>query len=353
MKKLLYILVAVVLIGAVAYTLNKNKKEMTAKAAVAEIKSEAIPVTLTQVENAKLDKSFTAQGNFEPIQSLTLVSEISGQIQKVYKRKGDKVRAGELLLQVEDNTSAANLATANANYQKALKDLERMKNLIAGDAVTKRQLEEAQINVNATRAQLVAARQNQANTRVTAPINGQINAMYIEVGSYLNANAGTRLYDIVNVDRLKLNVKVSESEVLLINRGQKVKVTANAGGAQEYEGTVTAIGAAADASLKYDVEIEVKNTANNNLRAGMYGTAFFPVNAQRDALLLPREAIVGSIQDPSVWVVSNDKASLRKVKVGIVTQDQVEILDGVQPGENIVRTGQINLREGIQVTTLK
>ncbi|WP_066833575.1 efflux RND transporter periplasmic adaptor subunit [Rufibacter ruber] len=353
MKKLIYILVAVLLIGAIAYTLNKNKKEMTEKAAVAEIKSEAIPVTLTEVQNAKLDKSFTAQGNFRPVQSLTLMAEVSGQIQRVYKRKGDKVRAGEVLLQVEDNTSSANLATAQANYQKAQKDLERMKNLIAGDAVTKRQLEEAQINVNATRAQLVAARQNQSNARVTAPINGEINEMYIEVGSYLNANASTKLYDIVNVDRLKLNVKASEAEVLLINRGQKVKVTANAGGAQEYEGTVTAIGAAADASLKFDVEIEVKNTANNNLRAGMYGTAFFPVNAQRDALLLPREAIVGSIQDPSVWVVNNNKASLRKVKVGVVTQDQVEILEGIQPGEKIVQSGQINLREGIQVSVLK
>ncbi|WP_205499953.1 efflux RND transporter periplasmic adaptor subunit [Rufibacter psychrotolerans] len=351
MKKLIYILVVVALLGAVAYTLNKNKEEMTAAAAVAEIKSEAIPVTLTEAQTAKLDKSFTAQGNFQPVQSLKLLSETSGQIQRVLKRKGDRVRAGELLIQVEDNTMSANLATAQANYQKAQKDLERMKNLAAGDAITKRQLEEAQINVDATRAQLVAARQNQGNTRVTAPISGEINAMHIEVGSYLNP--GTPLYDIVNVDRLKLNVKVSESEVLLINRGQKVKVTATAGGAQQYDGTVTAIGAQADPTLKYDVEIEVKNSANNNLRAGMYGTAFFPVADQRDAMLLAREAIVGSIQDPSVWVVKDNKAYIRKVKVGTVTQDQVEVLEGVQPGEKVVQSGQINLREGIQVTTLK
>jgi RND family efflux transporter MFP subunit len=177
--------------------------------------------------------------------------------------------------------------------------------------------------------------------------------MYIEVGSYLNAGAGTRMYDIVNVDRLKLNVTVSESEVLLIRKGQPVKVMANAGGAQEYEGRVTAIAAQADATLKYEVEIEVKNTANNNLRAGMYGTASFEIADQRDAMLLARQAIVGSIQDPSVWVVNGDKATLRKVKVGTVTQDQVEILDGVQPGEKVVQSGQINLREGIQVSALK
>ncbi|WP_207431785.1 efflux RND transporter periplasmic adaptor subunit [Sabulibacter ruber] len=350
MKKLIYILVVVVLIGAVAYTLNKNKKEMTEKAAVAQIKSEAIPVTLTEAKSAKLDRSFTAQGNFRPVQSLTLLSETQGQIQRVLKRKGDRVRAGELLVQVEGNTMNANLVTAQANYEKAKRDLARFENLAAGDAITKRQLEDARLQVNSARAQLVAAQQNMSNTRVTAPINGEINEIYIEVGSFLNP--GTKMYDIVNVNSLKLNVQVSEAEVLLINKGQRVKVTANAGGRQEYEGRVTAIAAQSDATLKYDVEIEVKNTSNNNLRAGMYGTAFFEVADQRDALLLSRQSIVGSIQDPSVYVVKDNKAYLRKVKVGTVTQDQVEILDGVQPGEKVVQSGQINLREGIQVTTL-
>ncbi|WP_181303983.1 efflux RND transporter periplasmic adaptor subunit [Rufibacter sp. XAAS-G3-1] len=351
MKKLIYILVVVVLVGAVAYTLNKNKKEMTEAAAVAEIKSEAIPVALTEAKTAQLDKSFTVQGNFEPVQSLTLMSETSGQIQRVLKRKGDRVRTGDLLVQVESSTMNADLATAQANYEKAKRDLGRFENLAAGEAITKRQLEDVRLNVSTTRAQLVAARQRLTKTRITAPISGEINEMYIEVGSYLNP--GTKLYDIVNVDRLKLNVTVSEAEVLLVKEGQKVKVSANAGGTQEYDGTVTAIAAQADATLKYDVEIEVKNTAKNNLRAGMYGTAAFQVADQRDAMLLAREAIVGSIQDPSVWVVKDNKASLRKVKVGVVTQDQVEILDGVQPGEKVVQSGQINLREGIQVTPLK
>ncbi|MFC6998993.1 efflux RND transporter periplasmic adaptor subunit [Rufibacter roseus] len=350
MKKLFYILVVVLLIGAAAYTLNKNKQEMATNAAVSELKSEAIPVSMAEAKVAKIDRSFTAQGNFAPIQSLTLMSETSGQVQRVLKRKGDKVRAGELLVQVESNTMAADVATAQANYEKAQRDLGRFENLAAGEAITKRQLEEVRLNVNATKAQLVAARQRLAKTRITAPISGEINEMYIEVGSFLNM--GTKLYDIVNVDRLKLKVKVSEAEVLMVKKGTKVKVNANAGGGTEYEGTVTAIAAQSDATLKYDVEIEVKNAANNNLKAGMYGTAFFEVADQRDALLLPRQAIVGSVQNPSVYVVQNGKAALRKVKVGAVMQDQVEIIEGVQAGEKVVQSGQINLREGIQVTTL-
>ncbi|MBF9254547.1 efflux RND transporter periplasmic adaptor subunit [Pontibacter sp. 172403-2] len=350
MKKVIYIIVALVVLAAVGFKLMSNKEQMAANAAVADIRSDAIPVAITEVTSDKLDKSFMAQGNFAPIQSLTLLSETQGQVQKVYKRKGDKVKAGDLLLKVESNTMAADLATAQTNAEKAKRDLERFENLAAGDAITQRQLEDARLAAKSTHAQLVAARQRLNKTSITAPINGEINEIYVEVGSYLSS--GTKLYDIVNVDKLKLQVKASESEVLLINKGDKVTVKADAGAGEEYEGVVTAIAAQADPSLKFDVEIEVKNAADN-LRAGMYGTAFFKVDAQRDAMLLPREAIVGSIQNPSVFVVNNGVANARQVKVGVVTQDKVEILEGVKPGEQVVRSGQINLREGTKVSVLK
>ncbi|WP_266204851.1 efflux RND transporter periplasmic adaptor subunit [Pontibacter kalidii] len=351
MKKVIYIVVVLVILAAVGYKLMANKEQMAANAAIAEIKSDAIPVSITEVKTERLDKSFTAQGNFAPIQSLTLLSETQGQIQRVLKRKGEQVKAGELLLQVESNTMTADLATAQTNAEKAKKDLERFEKLAAGDAITQRQLEDARLAAKSTQAQLVAARQRLTKTRITAPISGEINEIYVEVGSYLNM--GTKLYDIVNVDKLKLKVKASESEVLLISKGDKVTVRADAGAGQEYEGVVTAIAAQADPTLKFDVEVEVKNAANNNLRAGMYGTAYFEVADQRDAMLLPRETIVGSIQNPSVYVVKDGVANMRKVKVGVVTQDKVEILEGVQPGEQIVRSGQINLREGMKVTLLK
>ncbi len=350
MKKLIYILLAVIIVGAVAYKLMSNKKEMAATAAVAEIKSQAISVALTEPKTGKIDKSFTAQGNFAPMNALTLTSETSGQVLKVFKRKGDKVRAGEVLAQVEANTMSADLATAQANFEKAKRDLGRYENLAAGEAITKRQLEEARLNVKVTEAQLVAARQRVNKTRITAPISGEINEIYIEVGSFLNM--GAKLYDIVNVDKLKLKVQVNEAQVLLIDKGQKVKVKADVNAAQEFEGTVTAIAAQATNALKYDVEIEVKNPAKNSLRAGMYGTAAFQIQEHRDALLIPREAIVGGIQDPSVYVVQNGIASLKKVKAGTVTQDQVEIVDGLTAGDKVVRSGQINLVNGSKVQAI-
>ena len=350
MKKFIYILLVIIIAAAIGFRLMSNKEEMAAKAAVSEIKSDAISVQVADAKTGKVDKSFTAQGNFAPIQSLTLTSETTGQIQKVLKRKGDKVRAGELLLQVEANTMSADLATAQANYEKAKRDLGRFENLAVGEAITKRQLEEARVAVKVTEAQLVAARQRVNKTRITAPISGEINEIYVEVGSYLTM--GAKLYDIVNVEKLKLKVQVDESQVLLIKEGQKVKVKADVSATQEFAGTVTAIAAQATNALKYDVEIEVKNPEKNSLRAGMYGTAAFEIAEQRDALLLPRESIVGGIQDPSVYVVENGMAKLKKVKVGTVTQDQVEIVTGVNAGEKVVQSGQINLRDGMKVSVL-
>ena len=350
MKKLIYILIAIALVFTVAYTLINNKEEMAKEAAVAEIKSDAISVQLTEPKMGKIDRSFTAQGNFAPIQSLTLQSETQGQVLKVLKRKGEKVKKGDLLLQVESNTIRAELETAKANFEKAERDLKRFENLAAGDAITKRQLEDARLGYTTSESQLIAARKRLANTSIKAPIDGEINEIYVEVGSFLGM--ATKLYDIVNVDVLKLKVKVSANEVLMINKGDQVKVVADVLADQDITGTVTAIAAQADKSLKYDVEVEFKNPSNNRLRAGMYGTAHFKVSEKEDVLLIPREAIVGSIQNPSVYVVKDSIASLRNVRIGTVTQNQVEIINGLSAGEKVVQSGQINLRDGVKVTAL-
>lgn len=350
MKKLIYIIVVVLVIGAIAFTLANNKKEMAATAAIAERTSAAIPVTLTQPQVDKIDNSFAVNGTFEPIQSLTLLSETQGQVIKLNKRKGDKVRAGEVLAQVESNTLRADLITAEAKFEKAERDLARFENLAAGEAITQRQLEDVRLDHNNSQAQLIMARQRMNKASIKAPISGVINESYIEIGSILASN--TKLFDIVNVDKLKLNTKVSEREVLLIQDGSKAKVTADVNPQTVYEGTVTAIGANAGDALKYDVEIEVANAAKNTLRAGMYGTAAFAVADTREALLIAREAIVGSLQNPQVYVVQDGKAHLKTVTIGTVANDKVEITDGLEAGEKVVLTGQINLKEGTKVSVL-
>ncbi|WP_187262988.1 efflux RND transporter periplasmic adaptor subunit [Pontibacter beigongshangensis] len=350
MKKFIYIVITLVVFGAVAFTLANNKKEMAETAAVASRTSEAIPVVMTEARTSKIDRSFTVNGNFSPIQSLSMVSETQGQVIRLNKRKGETVRAGEVLAQVEDNVLRANMITAEANFEKTKRDLERFVNLAEGDAITKRQLEEVRLGHHNAQAQLIQARHQLEKSKIKAPISGVINESYIEIGSILGG--GVRLFDIVNVDKLKLKAKVSEREVLLIRKGAKATVKADVNAQDTFEGVVTAIGANADQSLRYDIEIEVKNTNENAVKAGMYGTASFEIADTRDALLIEREAIATSLQDPKVFVVKDQRAYLKPVTIGTVANDLVEITSGLAEGEKVVRSGQINLKEGTKVSVL-
>ncbi len=351
MKKVIYIVLVLLALGGIAVTLANNKKEMATAAAVASQTSKAIPVVLTTAAVGNIDRSFSINGTFAPIQSLTLMSETQGQVIKLNKRKGEAVKAGEVLAQVENEVLRANLITAQANHEKFKRDLERFENLAAGDAITQRQLEEVKLGYENAQASLIMARERLQKSRIVAPISGIINESYIEIGSFLNT--GTKLFDIVNVDKLKLNAKVSEQEVLLIQKGTKAKVSPNVMPEKQFEGTITALGASADKSLKYDVEIQVDNTKETALRAGMYGRAFFEIADTRQALLIEREAIATSLQNPKVYVVQDGKARLKEVTVGAVANNKVEITGGLSAGEQVVLSGQINLREGTPVAVIK
>ncbi|WP_224994438.1 efflux RND transporter periplasmic adaptor subunit [Cesiribacter sp. SM1] len=351
MKKVIYIVLVLVAIGGIAVTLANNKKEMATAAAVASQTSKAIPVVLTTPKTGTIDKSFTINGTFTPIQSLSLMSETQGQVIKLNKRKGDAVKAGEVLAQVENEVLRANVITAQANFEKFKKDLERFEKLAAGDAITQRQLEDVKLGFENAQANLITARQRLEKSRIVAPISGVINESYIEIGSFLNP--GSKLFDIVNVDKLKLNTKVSEQEVMLIQKGAKAKVSANVMPDKAFEGTVTAIGANADKSLKYDIEIQVNNSAETALRAGMYGNAYFEIADTRPALLIERDAIATSLQNPKVYVVQAGKAHLKDVTIGTVAGNLVEITGGLTEGEQVVLNGQINLREGTAVSVMK
>ncbi|GAB3811702.1 efflux RND transporter periplasmic adaptor subunit [Pontibacter rugosus] len=350
MKKVFYIIAVLAVIGLIGYTLMNNKKDMAATAAIAERKSEAIPVVVTAPAMGKMDKSFTAQGNFIPEQDLTLLSETQGQVVKIYKDNGDRVKAGELLAQVDAQLLRAELVKAQANYSKTKRDLERFENLAQGDAITQRQLEDARLAFSNAEAGLISAKKRVADTSIKSPITGRINQKFIEVGSYLSPT--TQLFNIVNVDKLKMNIKVSESQVGLISQGQKVQIKANAASNETFEGTVKAIASKGDNSLNYNVELQVSNPSDNPLKAGMYGTAYFEVADQREALLLEREAIVGSLQNPQVFVVQNGSAILKDIQVGNVQGNKVEVTGGLDANTKVVQSGQINLKNGTKITVL-
>ncbi|MEO6174598.1 MAG: efflux RND transporter periplasmic adaptor subunit [Flavobacterium circumlabens] len=353
-KTIITIVIIIAALGVIGYVLNNNKKENKAKTDIVAEKNAAVSVKVAAVKTEEISLSFVANGNFEPIQELTFSAEKSGKVISVLAKEGDYVRVGQTLLTVRGDVINVSAQQAQAVYQNAKADYARYENAFKTGGVTKQQLDQAKLALTNAQSSLTQANINVGDTKVKAPINGFINKKYIEPGSILAGMPATALFDIVNVSKLKLKVTVNESQVASLKLGNTVNITASVYPDKAFSGKITFIAAKADESLNFPVEIEISNNSDNDLKAGMYGTANFGSKQQKQNLMVvPRNAFVGSVSSNEIFVVEKGTAKLRKVTAGRILGDQVEIINGLSDGETVIVTGQINLQDGNTVEIIK
>ena len=355
MKKVIITILAIgVSLGAIAYVLTKNKKENEAKTAIVAEKNATVSVKTAVVKTEEVSLDFLSNGNFEPIQELTFAAEKSGKVTKVLVNEGDYVTVGQTLAIVRSDVINVGAQNANAVYQNAVADYNRFENAYKTGGVTKQQLDQAKLAMVNAKSQLTQANINVGDTRIKAPISGFINKKFIEPGSILSGMPPTELFEIVNVSKLKLKVTANESQVAGLKVGTTINVKASVYPDKTFTGKIIFIASKADASLNFPVEIEIANNASKDLKAGMYGTAEFASNQQKQTLkIVPRNAFVGSVSSNEIFVIENGTAKLKKVTAGRILGDKVEILDGLSNGETVITTGQINLQDGSKVEVIK
>lgn len=352
-KNITIVLVIVAVLAVIGYVLTKNKEENKAKTDIVAQNNAAVSVKTTQVKTEAISLDFMANGNFEPIQELTFSAEKSGKVISVLVKEGDYVNVGQTLVIVRSDFVDVNAQTAKASYDNAKADYARYENAFKTGGVTKQQLDQAKLALTNAGANLKQANINVGDTRVKAPIKGFINKKYIEPGSILTGMPASAMFDIVNVSKLKLKVTVNETQVASLKTGSPVTVSASVFPDKVFTGKIIFIAAKADESLNFAVEIEITNSADNNLKAGMYGTANFGSKQTQELKVVPRNAFVGSVNGNQVFVVENGKAKLKKVVSGKILGEQVEIVDGLSDGEAVITTGQINLQDGSLVEVIK
>lgn len=351
MKRILITIVVIVGFGAlIAWILNKNKQENEAKTAVVAQGGMAVAVTTSPVKKAPLDLSFSANGTFAANQDLRLMAEASGRITSIHVQEGAKVSKGQVLAHIDSEYASIDLQRTQDALRKLKTDHARYKSSYETGGVTKAQLDEVELALRDTENQLAQAQRRLQDSYVKSPISGIINKRLVEVGAF--AGPSVELFEIVDVSRLKLNVAASESQVIQINKGDQVTISSTLFPDQEFSGTVNFVAVKADNSLNYPIEILVNNPDERvGLKVGMYATAHFRYPAQDSVILIPRSSFVGSVKNRQVYTMAQDStAVLREVTPGRIIGEQVEILDGLEEGEVVITSGQINLSDGLKVT---
>lgn len=342
------IIVVITLLGFMAYTLYNNKKEMTEIASVVP-EEFAIPVQITTVGSKIISNGLTATGEFAGWEEVTLVAESQGSIQYLKVEEGQKIRKGQVIAKIDAISLSSQLSGAQSSFSKAKKDVARYERLLEVGAVSQSSLEDVRIQLENAKATIAQINQQLSFTEVKSPINGIVNKLMVEETSFVMP--GNQIAEIVQIDRLKIIVNVAEDNLSKIKENQSVVIKTDVFPLKTFNGKVNTISVKADASRKFQVTIEVENTKENQLRAGLFAEVNFDAlkTNESTAMVIPREAIVGSLQNPSVYIVKDSTVTLQKIKVGAVINGDVTILEGLQNGEKVVTKGIINLMNGTKV----
>lgn len=353
MKKVIYIVVILAVLGLGAFILNKNKEKNEAETAVVSQKNTAVAVRTATVKNEKPNMEYLANGTFEPSQQLEFPAENNGRVVRVLVDEGDVVRKGQVLAVIKGDQLSIELQSAQAAYQNALADSQRYENAFKTGGVTKQQLDQAKLNLVNAKSRLDQAKINFGDASIRSSINGIVNKRNIEPGSVVSP--GTVLFELVNVSTLKLKVTVTEQQVANLKTGTEVPVKASVFPDKEFKGKITFIAPKADGSLNFPVEIEIANNPGSQIKAGMYGSAVFGKGetSGQAVMTIPRNAFIGGVGNNQVFVVNDSVAKLVKVTSGRIFGEEVEVLQGLNEGDVVVTSGQINLQDGTKVSVIK
>ncbi|MBM6551102.1 efflux RND transporter periplasmic adaptor subunit [Marinomonas ostreistagni] len=296
-----------------------------------------------------------------------LAFRVGGQITKLNVREGQRVERGELLASLDPTDYQLQVELSQANYKLAKAQFDRVKTMLASNATSKSQFDEAKANLDQTENALENAQNQLKYTELRAPYDAVIASLDIENYEYVGASQ--TILHIQNIEQMDVEFQIPERLVANI---QKValeyhpKVTIDAVPGRVFEGKYKEHRTAPDTTTKsYDATLSLLNPDKTdiNLLPGMTATVDIDISAisgQPSHILVPVEAVMNKLDEDGnshsvVWVYDNEAGTVspRPVKLGDMTQDSIEILSGLNGGEQIVAAGVNSLTADMKVRPWK
>ena len=339
----------VALLSVMTWTLASNKRVIDSRKEVKTTQSD-IAVAVASTEMKETNGDLELVGTAQPCKEVNIASESAGKIVQVNFKMGDFVAKGKVLAKIDDTYKRLAYDNAKLNFDKYKDDLNRYQALRNGDAISDTQLRDIKLGYENAAIQLENAKKQWDDTKITAPFSGYITAQNTELGAYVNA--GTVIAGIADISELKVVLDVSETNAYELRQGQQINVTTDVHPEAKYTGKISNISPKASTSHTYPVEVLISNNGKDKLKAGTYVNVSVNMGKSGKTLMSPRDAIVSSVKDPSVYVVTGDIAKLVKINTGRSFNSNLEVVAGLSEGDKVVTNGQINLIDGAKVTVI-
>ncbi|MGD9327962.1 MAG: efflux RND transporter periplasmic adaptor subunit [Cyclobacteriaceae bacterium] len=347
MKRYIILIVLIILILAIAWILMGNKKTLEKEELLSESEVEVLPVMVDEIERTELHEKFTFSGILKPEKELMVISQTQGEVLEVHFDLGDYVKKGSLIVQVDNEMLAAQYKVAEANYEKAKKDIDRFEKMAEIDGVTQDQLEKMELNLKNSEAQYITVKKRLGDTSIEAPFSGYINQMFTKKGSMLGP--GVPVFEIVDIDRFKMTIKCSEDEIIHIDKGMDVVIRPKSLDNVELQGRVSKVSVSADMAQQYTIEISIGQGSGQKLKGGMVAVAEILGSENYDVIAVNKNHIIHKNGSKYVYRVVNQIVVQTEVETGISINDNIEITRGLNVGDQIITSGLNLLSDGSKV----
>jgi membrane fusion protein (multidrug efflux system) len=306
----------------------------------------AMAVQVHVLQGRPLENAFSTTGTLLPNEEVELRSEVSGRVTHIGFQEGTRVSAGQVLVRINDDDLQAQLRKAEAALKVARDSEERQKQLLDVEGVS-REVYDATVSQRiGMEADVDHLRAQIAKTTIRAPFSGSIGLRSISEGGYVSPTA--LIARLTQTDPMKLDFTVPERYGRQMRPGTQVAFSLE-GDTTHYTAEVYAVEPSVDATTR-TVRVRARSAnKEGRLMPGAFAKVDVKLETIADALTIPAEALIPDIQGQKVMVMKGGKAQSVRVDIGIRTENEVQLISNVQPGDTVITSALLAVRDGMPV----
>jgi membrane fusion protein (multidrug efflux system) len=353
-RMILMLTVTAVILAVLGFVKFRQFQAMAGQAAAFQPPPEAVTTIVATQE--EWPATLSAIGTVAAVQGVTVSADLPGTVGRISFESGRAVRAGDVLVELDTRQERAQLAAVEAQRDLARLNFDRMKNLVQDGAISRAEYDLAVAEQKQTEARVGEIRATIERKTIRAPFSGILGIRQVNLGQYLSGGDG--VVPLQALHPIYVNFGLPQQETSEVRPGGRVRVTTDDLSGAAFAGRITAVDSVVDEATR---NVQVQATLPNpdgRLRPGMFVQAQVIMNASRSVVTLPASAISYAPYGDSVFVVAEMKGpdgqayrGVRQqfVKLGGARGDQIAVVSGVKPGEEIVTSGVFKLRNGAAV----
>ena len=348
MNKTVRRILTVVIVLIIAFLALRNKFDWGTAASESTTTTSsstptATPVQAMVVEPQRLENTLNVTGTILANESLALKPEASGRITTLSLEEGRAVRRGKLLLQINNEELLAQKQKL-AYTQQLLKDSEfRQRQLLEKEAISQEEYDQALTQLNTAEADLRLVEAQLAKMQIVAPFDGVVGLRSVSMGSYITP--ATTVAEFFDIDPVKLEFSIPGKYSPQVAVGDKVYFSTEISDSL-YVGTVYAVEPQIDPETR-TLTLRAKSpNPNGDLLPGSFVKIELVLESREEALLVPTEAVVPELGGHKVWLKRNGVATSQVVTIGTRLERDIEIVEGLTPGDTVITAGILSLSPG-------